>query len=64
MCCNSNKCLFSCSMIFFLKLKRLFDDKGKSTKKVTLRAIMNTKIHVILEILLNSFGMGKEILKD
>ena len=49
-------------MIFFLKLQGLFSDKGKSTKQVSLRTIMNTKIHVFLEIILDSFGMGKKIL--
>ena len=48
-------------MIFFLKLQGLFSDKGKSTKQVSLRTIMNTKIHVFLEIILDSFGMGKKI---
>ena len=51
-------------MIFSLKLKGLFGNKSKSTKQVALRTIMNTKIHVILEILSYSFGMGKKILKE
>ena len=42
------------SMIFSLKLQGLFDDKGKSTRQVSLKTIMNTRIHVILEILLDS----------
>ena len=50
-------------MIFFLKLQGLFSDKGKSTKQVSLKTIMNTKIHVFLEIILDFFGMGKKILK-
>ena len=41
-------------MIFSLKLQGLFDDKGKSTRQVSLKTIMNTRIHVILEILLDS----------
>ena len=40
------------TMIFPLKLQRLFGDKGKSTSWVSFR-IMNTKIHVILEALLD-----------
>ena len=51
-------------MIFFLKLQRLLGDKGKSTRQVALRTIMNTRIQVILEILPDSFGMGKKILKE
>ena len=51
-------------MIFFLKLKQLFSDKGKSIRQVALKTIMNTRIHIVLEILPNSFGMGKKILKD
>ena len=51
-------------MIFSLKLQGLFGDKGKSTRLVGLTTIMNTRIHVILEILLDSFGMGKKILKE
>ena len=51
-------------MIFSSKLQRLFGDKGKSTKQVALKTIMNSRIHVILEILLDSFGMGKKILKE
>ena len=45
-------------MIFSLKLQGLFGDKG------TLKTIMNTRIQVILEILPDSFGMGKKILKE
>ena len=51
-------------MIFSVKLQGLFGDNGKSTKQVSLKTIMNTRIHVILEILLDSFGMGKKILKE
>ena len=51
-------------MIFFLKLKQLFSDKGKSIRQVALKTIMNTRIHIVLEILPNSFGIGKKILKD
>ena len=51
-------------MIFSLKLKGLFGDKSKSTRQAALRTIMNTEIHVILEILLDSLGMGKKILKE
>ena len=38
--------------------------KGKSTRQVALKTIMNIGIHVILNILPNSFGMGKKILKE
>ena len=51
-------------MIFSLKLQGTFGDKGKSTRQVALKTIMNTRIQVILEILLDSFGMGKKILKE
>ena len=51
-------------MIFSLKLKGLFGNKSKSTKQVALRTIMNTKIHVILEILPDFFSMVKKILKE
>ena len=51
-------------MIFSLKLQGRFGDKGKSTKQVALKTIINTKIHVSLEILSNSFGMSKKILKE
>ena len=51
-------------MIFSLKLQGLFGDKGKSTKQVALKTIMNSRIPIILEILPNSFGMGKKILKE
>ena len=51
-------------MIFSLKLQGLFGDKGKLIKQVGLKTIMNTKIHVILEILPDSFDMGKKILKE
>ena len=51
-------------MIFSLKLKGLFGDKSKSTRQAALRTIMNTEIHVILEILPNSFRMSKKILKE
>ena len=64
MCCKSNTCLLSQSMIFSLKLQGLFSDKGKSTRQVALKTIMNTRIQVILEILPDSFGMGKKILKE
>ena len=50
-------------MIFCLKLQGLFSDKGKSTRQVALKTIMNTKIQVILEILPDSFGMCKKILR-
>ena len=49
-------------MIFSLKLQGLFSDKGKSTRQVALKIIMNTRIQVIVEILPGSFGMGKKIL--
>ena len=51
-------------MIFSLKLQGLFGDKGNSTKQVALKTIMNSRIPIILEILPNSFGMGKKILKE
>ena len=51
-------------MIFSLKLQGLFGYKGKSTRKFALKIIMNTRIQVILEILPDSFGMGKKILKE
>ena len=51
-------------MIFYLKSQRLLGNSGKSIIKVAFRIIMNTKIHVILDILTNSFKMGKSILKD
>ena len=51
-------------MIFSLKLQGLFGDKNKSTRQVTLKTIMNTMIHVILEILLDSFRMCKKIVKE
>ena len=51
-------------MIFSLKLQGLFCDKGKSTRQVALRTIMNIRIHVVLEILLDSFRIGKKILKE
>ena len=51
-------------MLFSLKLQGLFNDKGKSTKQVALKTIMNTRIQVILEILPGSFGMGKKIPKE
>ena len=51
-------------MILSLKLQWLFGDKGKSTTQVTLKTIMNTRIHVILDILLKSFEMDKKILKE
>ena len=51
-------------MIFSLKLQGLFGDKGKSTRQVALKTIINTRIHVILVILTDPFGMGKKILKE
>ena len=51
-------------MLFSLKLQGLFVEKCKSTRQIALKTIMNTKIQVILEILLDSFGMGKKILKE
>ena len=51
-------------MIFSSKLQGLFGYKGTSTRQVALKTIMNTKIQVILEILPDSFGMGKKILKE
>ena len=51
-------------MIFSLKLEGLFGDKGNSTRQVALKTIMKTRIQVILEILLDPFGMGKKILKE
>ena len=50
-------------MILSLKLQGLFGDKGKSTRQVSLKTIMNTRIQVILEILPDSFGMCKKILR-
>ena len=50
-------------MIFFLKLQGLFDDKRKSTRQVALKTILKTWSQVILEILPDSFVMGKKILK-
>ena len=50
-------------MIFSLKLLGLFGDKGKLTRQVALKTIMNTRIQV-LEILPDSLGMGKKILKE
>ena len=38
-------------MIFSLKFQGLLGDKGKSTRQVALKTIMNTRIQVILEIL-------------
>ena len=64
MCCKRNTCLFPWSMIFSLKLRGLFGDKGESTRQLALRNIMNIGIHVILEILLDSFGIGKKISKS
>ena len=51
-------------MIFSLKLQGRFGDKGKSTKQVSLKTIMNTRIQDILEILPDSFRIGKKILKE
>ena len=51
-------------MIFSLKLQGLFGDKGKSIRQVVLKTIINTRIHAILEILPDSFRMGKRILQD
>ena len=51
-------------MILSLKLQGLFGDKGKPTRQVSLKTIVNTRIQVILEILPDSFGMGKKILKE
>ena len=51
-------------MIFSLKLQWLLGDKGNSTRQVAFKTIMNTRIQVILEILPNSFEMGKKILKE
>ena len=51
-------------MIFSLKFQGLFGDKGKSTRQVAFKIIMNTKIQVILEILPDSIGMSKKILKQ
>ena len=51
-------------MIFSLKLQGLFGDKGKSTKQVALKTIMNSRIPIILEILPDFFGMDKKILKE
>ena len=51
-------------MIFSLKLQGLYCDKDKSTRQVSPKTIMNTMIHVILEILPAPFGMGKKILKE
>ena len=36
-------------MIFSLKLQGLFSDKGKSTRQVALKIIMNIKIQVIFD---------------
>ena len=51
-------------MIFSLKLQGSFHDKGKSTRQVSLETIMNTRIQVIVEILPDSFGIGKKIIKE
>ena len=51
-------------MIFSLKLQGLFGDKGKSTGQVALKTIINTRIHVILAILPDSFQIGKKILEE
>ena len=51
-------------MIFSLKLQGLYCDKDKSTRQVAPKTIMNTMIHVILEILPNSFRMGKKIIRE
>ena len=64
MCCRSNTRLLPWFMIFSLKLQALFGDKGRLIGQVSLRIIMNTKIHVILEFLIDSYGMDKTILKD
>ena len=64
MCCRSNTRLLPWFMIFSLKLQPLFSDKGRLIGQVSLRIIMNTKIHVILEFLIDSYGMDKTILKD
>ena len=50
--------------IFFSLQGLLFCDKSKLHGQVTLRIIMNTKLYMILETLLDSFRMDKEILKD
>ena len=46
-------------MIFSLKLQGRFGDKGKSTKQVALKTIMNTRIQDILEILPDSFRIRR-----
>ena len=51
-------------MIFSFKMQELFGDKGKSIRQYAFKIIMNIKIHAILEILPDSFGIGKKILKD
>ena len=51
-------------MIFFLKLQGLFGDKGKPTRQVALKTIINTRIHVIVVIFTDPFRMGKRILKE
>ena len=51
-------------MIFSLKLQELFSDEGKSTGQVALKTIINTRIHVILAILPDSFQIGKKILEE
>ena len=63
-CCKRNTRLLIWFIIFSLKLQWLFSDKGKSIKEVSLRIIMNTRIHVILKILLDYFGTNKKILKE
>ena len=44
-------------MIFSLKLQGLFCDKDKSTRQVSLKTIVNTRIQVILEILPDPCGL-------
>ena len=51
-------------MIFSLKLQGLFGDKGKSTGQVALKTIINTRVHIILAILPDSFQVGKKILEE
>lgn len=43
-------------MIFCLRLQGLFGNKGKSTRQVALRTIINVKIHVIFENLPHPLG--------
>ena len=51
-------------MIFSLKFQGLLGDKGKSTRQVALKTIMNTRIQVILEILQIPLGWVRRFSKS